>query len=216
MCHIFFIHSSVYGHSGCLHVLAIVNSAAVNTVRVSFWISIFSRYTPRSGTTGWCGNSIFSRGTPTPCPQCQVPCPWAPSWNSKQQVGTIFEVFLQDPPQPDVFLCCRHKVDLWAQGDPLVTRQSFRRCRRFWPGECQEPGPVEGPGLRSGHPVVLWAWALPGPAPSSKPLWNSPLADGQTLPPPPPCPSVFPYKPLWRVDFSGSCSAGAALQCMRP
>ena len=31
---IFFIHSSVDGHLGCLHVLTIVNSAAVNTVYV--------------------------------------------------------------------------------------------------------------------------------------------------------------------------------------
>ena len=30
MCHIFFIHSSVNGHAGCFHVLAVVNSAAVN------------------------------------------------------------------------------------------------------------------------------------------------------------------------------------------
>ena len=39
MYHIFFIHSSVDGHLGCLHVLAIVNSATVNIgVRVSFQI----------------------------------------------------------------------------------------------------------------------------------------------------------------------------------
>ena len=37
MYHIFFIHSSVDGHLGGIHVLALVNSAAMNTgVRVSF------------------------------------------------------------------------------------------------------------------------------------------------------------------------------------
>ena len=31
MSHIFFIHSSVDGHLGCFHVLAVVSTAAVNT-----------------------------------------------------------------------------------------------------------------------------------------------------------------------------------------
>ena len=50
MYHFFLIHSSADGHRGCFHVLATVNSAAINVrVHVSFRIMVFSGYMPRSG-----------------------------------------------------------------------------------------------------------------------------------------------------------------------
>ena len=62
MYHIFFIHSSVDGHSGCFNILFIVNSAAMNTgVHVYFWIIVLSRYTPRSGIAGSHDHSSFLR-----------------------------------------------------------------------------------------------------------------------------------------------------------
>ena len=55
------IRSSVDGHLGCFHVLAIVYSAAMNTgVHVSFRIMVFSGYMPRSRIAGSYGSSIFS------------------------------------------------------------------------------------------------------------------------------------------------------------
>ena len=61
MYHIFFIHSSVHGHLGCFHVLAIVNSAAVNNgIHVSFSIFVTSGYMPRSEIAGSYGGFIPS------------------------------------------------------------------------------------------------------------------------------------------------------------
>ena len=61
MYHMFFIHSSVDEYLGCFHILAVVNSATVNTgVHVSFQVLVFSGYMPRSGITGLYGSSIFS------------------------------------------------------------------------------------------------------------------------------------------------------------
>ena len=56
-----FIFLSVDGHLDYFYVLSIVNSPAKNIgVHVSFWITVLSISTPRSGSVGLCGSSIFS------------------------------------------------------------------------------------------------------------------------------------------------------------
>ena len=58
--HHFFIHSSVNGHLGCFHVLAVVNSAVMsNGIHVSFSILVSLGYMPRSGITGSYGGFIL-------------------------------------------------------------------------------------------------------------------------------------------------------------
>ena len=61
MYHSFLIHSSADGHLGCFHVLAIINSAAMNTrVHVSLSDLVSSVCMPRSGIAGSYVISIFS------------------------------------------------------------------------------------------------------------------------------------------------------------
>ena len=57
----FLIHLSADGYIGCFHVLAIVNSAVMNTgVRVSLSILVSSVCKPSSGIAGLYGSSISS------------------------------------------------------------------------------------------------------------------------------------------------------------
>ena len=60
-CLYIFIHSSVDGHLGCSHVLAIVYSVVMNIeVHACLWIMVFSGYMPRSGIAKSYGTSTFT------------------------------------------------------------------------------------------------------------------------------------------------------------
>ena len=106
----FFIHSSVNGHLGYFHILAIINSVAMNNgIHVSPSIFISSGYMPRSRIAGsygaffffliyiWCFYSYFLKESPYHLPLWLYQFTFPP---------TVQERSLFSTPSP-AFIVCR-------------------------------------------------------------------------------------------------------------
>ena len=94
MYHIFFIHSSVSGYLGCFHVLATVNSVAMNTgMYVSVWVMVFSGYMLRGRIAGWIKVFLmFCVKTNREYIQCTSATHWSIMVVSKKNTCKLFKV----------------------------------------------------------------------------------------------------------------------------
>ena len=100
MYHSFFIHSSVDGHLGCFHVLAVVNSAEINIrVHVSFRIVVFSGYMPSNEIAESRGSFIpppplFFKKSPYCSPQWVYQFTFPPTLQEDFLFSTSFSAFI--------------------------------------------------------------------------------------------------------------------------
>ena len=100
MYHIF-IYSPVNGHLSCFHVLAIVNSAAMNIeVHVSFQIIVLFGYMPRSGTSRSHQIRSVAQSCPTLCDPMNRSTPGLPVHYQLPEFTQTYVHWVGDAIQP--------------------------------------------------------------------------------------------------------------------
>ena len=118
MHHTFFTHSSVSVDLGCFHVLAIVNSAAMNNgIHVYFSTLVSSGYMPRSGVAGSYGGfipSFFKESS------CRLPY-WLYQFTFPP---TVQESSLLSTPSP-AFIVCRLFDDAHSDRCEVISHCGF-------------------------------------------------------------------------------------------
>ena len=122
MYYVFFLHSSISGHSGCFSVLAIVYNASMNIgVYVSFQIVVLSRYMPRRGIVGSYGSSTFSlkKFIGLLCLDCGGPLLLPTAFSSRSWWGPL--CLGVRAPRCRGFSCCR-AWPLGAQASVVAAR----------------------------------------------------------------------------------------------